>query len=89
MIGRPGSSRSTSSLVFAAAVVALVVLLLPDLRRAGYSPDEEFTQFAVRGIRSHGLPLLPSGLLYDRGLLYSYAAAGFGAVARRCPGWSA
>ena len=55
----------------AAAVVALGV---PLLFRPGYSPDEEFTVFAVRGIRAHGLPLLPSGLLYDRGLLYSYAA---------------
>jgi hypothetical protein len=45
-----------------------------DLFRAGYSPDEEFTLFAVRGIQRHGLPLLPSGLLYDRGLLYSFAA---------------
>lgn len=45
-----------------------------DLFRAGYSPDEEFTLFAVRGIREHGLPLLPSGLLYDRGLLYSFAS---------------
>lgn len=46
----------------------------PDLARSGYSPDEEFTLFAVRGIEAHGLPLLPSGLLYDRGLGYSYAA---------------
>lgn len=44
------------------------------LWRPGYSPDEEFTLFAVRGIHAHGLPLLPSGLLYDRGLLYSYAS---------------
>ena len=29
---------------------------------------------AVRGITEHGLPLLPSGLLYDRGILYSYAS---------------
>ena len=49
--------------------------VLPDLRRPGYSPDEEFTQFAVRGIHASGLPLLPSGLLYDRGLAYSYASA--------------
>lgn len=45
-----------------------------DLVRRGYSPDEEYTLFAVRGIQSSGLPLLPSGLLYDRGLGYSYAA---------------
>jgi hypothetical protein len=44
------------------------------LTRQGYTPDEEFTVFAVRGIAAHGLPLLPSGLLYDRGLLYSYTA---------------
>jgi hypothetical protein len=55
--------------------IAVAVVLAPDLARPGYSPDEEFTRFAVRGIRASGLPLLPSGLLYDRGLLYSYAAA--------------
>lgn len=44
------------------------------LGRPGYSPDEEFTLFAVRGISAHGLPLLPSGLFYDRGLIYSYAS---------------
>jgi hypothetical protein len=44
------------------------------LSRAGYSVDEEFTVFAVRGIQAHGLPLLPSNLLYDRGLVYSYAS---------------
>ena len=43
--------------------------------RPGYSVDEEFTEFAVRGIHAHGVPILPSGLLYDRGLAYSYAAA--------------
>jgi len=62
----------------ATAVAALVAW--PDLSRAGYSPDEEFTLFAVRGIEAHGLPLLPSGLLYDRGLGYSYLSwlAGLG-----------
>lgn len=43
--------------------------------RPGYSVDEEFTEFAVRGIRAHGVPTLPSGFLYDRGLAYSYASA--------------
>lgn len=46
-----------------------------DFTRPGYTADEEFTEFAVRGITAGGLPLLPSGLLYDRGLAYSYAAA--------------
>jgi hypothetical protein len=59
-------------IVALAAVVAGAGALA--LFRPGYSPDEEFTLFAVRGIHAHGLPLLPSGLLYDRGLLYSYAS---------------
>jgi hypothetical protein len=46
-----------------------------EITRPGYSVDEEFTEFAVRGIREHGLPILPSGLLYDRGIAYSYASA--------------
>ena len=50
------------------------------LTRPGYSVDEEFTVFAVRGIQAHGLPILPSGLLYDRGIAYSYAAWLAGAV---------
>jgi hypothetical protein len=50
------------------------------LTRPGYSVDEEFTVFAVRGITEHGLPLLPSGLLYDRGIAYSYAAWLAGAI---------
>jgi hypothetical protein len=44
------------------------------LARPGYTPDEEYTLFAVRGIAAHGVPLLPSGFLYDRGLLYSYTS---------------
>lgn len=59
------------------ALFALTAVILAagayELTRAGYSVDEEFTVFAVRGIQGHGLPLLPSGLLYDRGLAYSYA----------------
>ena len=57
-----------------AAALSTFALLWPDLARSGYSPDEEFTLFAVRGIQARGLPLLPSGLLYDRGLAYSYGA---------------
>ena len=60
------------------AVVLLATVMLVagafELTRAGYSVDEEFTVFAVRGIQAKGLPLLPSGLLYDRGLAYSYGS---------------
>jgi hypothetical protein len=60
-----------------AALLAAAVVLAGSwqLARPGYSVDEEFTVFAVRGIEAHGLPLLPSGLLYDRGIAYSYAAS--------------
>ena len=60
-----------------AAVVAALVLAVGyfQIGRPGYSVDEEFTELAVRGIRAHGVPTLPSGLLYDRGLAYSYASA--------------
>lgn len=60
-----------------AALLAALVLITGafEITRPGYSVDEEFTEFAVRGIREHGLPILPSGLLYDRGLAYSYASA--------------
>jgi hypothetical protein len=61
-------------------LVAVLVATASDVARAGYSPDEEFTLFAVRGIHEHGLPLLPSGLLYDRGLAYSFAAWGAAAT---------
>ncbi|MBY0492753.1 MAG: glycosyltransferase family 39 protein [Cyanobacteria bacterium] len=66
----------------AAALAALVIVIGSlQLTRPGYSVDEEFTVFAVRGIAAHGLPVLPSGLLYDRGIAYSYAAWLAGAVA--------
>ena len=66
----------------AVALLAAVVLIAGSLQltRPGYSVDEEFTVFAVNGIREHGIPLLPSGLLYDRGIAFSYASWLAGAV---------
>ncbi len=61
-------------------VLIVLALAASQLPRAGYSTDEEFTLFAVRGIESSGLPLLPSRLLYDRGVAYSYAAWLGGAI---------
>ena len=70
----PPSPKASArlALVLAALIAALGSF---QLGRPGYSVDEEFTEFAVRGIHAHGLPRLPSGLLYDRGILYSYASA--------------
>lgn len=71
-----GASAHSRWWALAALLVALLFLawVAADLGRPGYSPDEEYTHFAVLGIRASGLPLLPSGLLYDRGLAYSYAS---------------
>ena len=61
---------------FAALLAALVIVAGSfQITRPGYSVDEEFTEFAVRGIHAQGVPILPSGFLYDRGLAYSYASA--------------
>lgn len=70
----PPSPKAAAGTVFLLAALVLVVGSF-EIGRPGYSVDEEFTEFAVRGIHAHGVPYLPSGLLYDRGLAYSYAAA--------------
>lgn len=73
----------TRASTWVAVLAALIVLAgASQLTRAGYSVDEEFTAFAVRGIHANGLPLLPSGLLYDRGLAYSYAGSIAGSFSR-------
>ena len=76
------TARQAHESAKAAAALAAIVLVAGSfsLARPGYSVDEEFTVFAVRGIQQHGLPLLPSGLLYDRGIAYSYAARLAGAI---------
>lgn len=72
----PPSPGATAWQRAAVAVLAAVVLIAGSLQltRPGYSVDEEFTVVAVDGIRAHGIPLLPSGLLYDRGIAFSYAS---------------
>jgi hypothetical protein len=76
------------------AVVALLIVVVLfgaaaalGLGRAGYSIDEEYTLFSVRGIGAHGVPLLPSGAFHDRGLPYTYAAWLSGALFGH--GWAA
>lgn len=40
-----------------------------------YWQDELTSYYAAKGILAHGLPILPSGFLYAKGELYSYALA--------------
>ena len=79
---QPGSPKPSAKAAKILIVLVGAVLLIgaQQLTRSGYSVDEEFTVFAVRGIQAHGLPILPSGLLYDRGIAYSYAAWFAGAI---------
>lgn len=44
-------------------------------------PDEFVTLLAVRAILERGLPILPSGLFYEHGLLFSYLGAAGGVLA--------
>jgi hypothetical protein len=67
------TARQRTAIWLLAAAVVIAGSL--QLTRPGYSVDEEFTVFAARGINASGVPLLPSGLLYDRGILYSYASS--------------
>lgn len=54
-------------------LVAIAIRAI-DLNQPGYATDEDLTHFAVEGIVRHGVPALPSGFIYDRGLPYSYLA---------------
>jgi 4-amino-4-deoxy-L-arabinose transferase-like glycosyltransferase len=82
--GQARSPKATEGHARWVALLAVAVIAIGSLQltRSGYSVDEEFTVFAVRGIQAHGLPMLPSGLLYDRGIAYSYASWLAGAVSR-------
>src|SRR5947208_669667 len=55
-------------------LVIATAIASPGLARPGFSPDEELTIFAVRGVGESGLPTLPSSNIYSRGLPYTYLA---------------
>jgi hypothetical protein len=60
----------------ACGLAALALLFrLPWLWRLGLHGDEDISTLAAEGIAASGLPLLPSGHLYGRGLLFHYLAA--------------
>jgi hypothetical protein len=55
-------------------VVGGAALRFIHLFQSGFIPDEEITWFAAHGIKEHFAPVLPSGIIYDRGIPYSYLA---------------
>ncbi|MGC8878163.1 MAG: ArnT family glycosyltransferase [Anaerolineae bacterium] len=82
------NTRGKGHLAFAAAMVAVVGLAAwwrwRYLVHVQPYPDEFVTLLAVRAILERGLPILPSGLFYEHGLLFSY----LGAVASALAGFS-
>ncbi|NIO22176.1 MAG: phospholipid carrier-dependent glycosyltransferase, partial [Candidatus Aenigmarchaeota archaeon] len=48
---------------------------LPSLGELSFYGDEDYTALAVRSILENGIPSMPSGMNYWRGMPYSYTAA--------------
>jgi 4-amino-4-deoxy-L-arabinose transferase-like glycosyltransferase len=67
--------RSYVFLVLPLLLVAGLCLRLVYLSTISLHVDEFISLLAIRGIHQHGYPLLPSGTLYEQGLLFSYAEA--------------
>lgn len=73
----PTVERAGRSWTTAALVLVLLVALgvrTTEITRPGYTLDEEVSYLAVQGVSATGVPSLPSGSVYQRGLPYTYAA---------------
>ncbi len=67
----------TEKIILLLITVAAFALRLTYLLYSHPFIDEFTTVLAARAILQHGLPLLPSGLFYEHGLLFSYLDAPF------------
>ena len=82
-------ARLYTLLILCALIAAGLWLRVVYLRTVSLHVDEFISLLAIQGILRHGYPLLPSGTLYEQGLLFSYAEAavmrlfGFEAAAGR------
>jgi 4-amino-4-deoxy-L-arabinose transferase-like glycosyltransferase len=76
------SSRVYVGLLLSFLAAAGLYFRLIYLQTISLHVDEFISLLAARGILQHGFPLLPSGTLYEQGLLFSYLEAlilrGFG-----------
>ncbi len=72
-------------------VIAGAALRLVDLGAISFHWDEDLSALAAKAIAEHGIPELPSAMIYLRGLAFSYAMAasgmwlGFDEAALRLP----
>ena len=96
--GEAGPTRTSSRAqsvgqwwVLSAIVAAGAYLRLAELGALGFRWDEDLSGLAVRAILEHGIPELPSGMIYLRGGIFSYLMAasawlfGFNEFALRLP----
>jgi 4-amino-4-deoxy-L-arabinose transferase-like glycosyltransferase len=85
------SRRSVAPAVALLLTLLAFALRLSYLTRFVFHVDEFITMLAATIVARRGLPILPSGLFYDHGLLFSYLAAffirllGFGEAIARWP----
>jgi len=73
-------TRATHWLVLSLLVVVAAWLRLAGLGEVSLHGDEETMGLAVRGILEQGLPYIPSGMFYPRGLTQLYMMAGSVAI---------
>jgi 4-amino-4-deoxy-L-arabinose transferase-like glycosyltransferase len=69
------SARIYVVLLMSLVVAAGLYFRLVYLQTISLHVDEFISLLAARGILQHGFPLLPSGTLYEQGLLFSYLEA--------------
>lgn len=88
--GRTGF-KIEAAWILALLVASGAVLRLVDLGAISFHWDEDLSSLAAKAIAEHGIPELPSGMIYLRGLAFSYAMAasgmwlGFDETALRLP----
>jgi len=58
-------------------IVISLLIRIPIIYKQAIDVDEYYSYLAAKGIVLHGLPQLPSGMVYTRALLASYLNAGF------------
>ena len=69
-------TRLIRAVAFAAVLLLAAYLRWQHVLHIQPYPDEFVTMLAVQKTAQTGAPVLPSGLFYEHGLLFSYAAAG-------------
>src|SRR5688572_1503811 len=68
--------RQSHYIVLATLIVAGVLMRFWHLDNVGLHGDEDIMGLAARGVVEHGIPVLPSDMVYWRAPLYTYLLAG-------------